>query len=160
MGYIRFGDIGDNFMNNAKIVLGVLLIFCGFFIIAYCIGQKEKLKQCDTAVVAKVINLNAIQSNFKALKSASAKISKTPQVDVPVYMAVLEYQYKDHTYTTKPTEINTEIKMGSEVQILIDQNDPEHFKINDNDILTTMSYGLFSVVGGLVILVISIIRLF
>ena len=132
MGYIRFGDIGDNFMNNAKIVLGVLLIFCGFFIIAYCIGQK----------------------------SASAKISKTPQAEVPVYMAVLEYQYKDHTYTTKPTEINTEIKMGSEVQILIDQNDPEHFKINDNDILTTMSYGLFSVVGGLVILVISIIRLF
>ena len=33
-------------------------------------------------------------------------------------------------------------------------------KINDNDIFTTMSYGLFSVVGGLVILVISIIRLF
>ncbi len=160
MEYIKFGDIGDNFMNNAKIVLGALLIFCGFFIIAYCIGQKEKLKQCDTAVVAKVINLNSIQSNFKALKSASAKINKVPQAEVPAYMAVLEYQYKDHTYTTKPTEINTEIKMGSEIQILIDQNDPEHFKINDNDIFTTMSYGLFSVVGGLAILVISIIRLF
>ena len=39
MEYIKFGDIGDNFMNNAKIVLGALLIFCGFFIIAYCIGQ-------------------------------------------------------------------------------------------------------------------------
>lgn len=86
MEYIRFGDIGDNFMNNAKIVLGVLLIFCGFFIIAYCIGQKEKLKQCDTAVVAKVINLNSIQSNFKALKSVSAKINKAPQAEVPVYM--------------------------------------------------------------------------
>ena len=160
MEYIKFEDIGDNFMNNAKIVLGASLIFCGFFIIAYCIWQKEKLKQCDTAVVAKVINLNSIQSNFKALKSVSAKISKTPKEEVPAYMAVLEYQYNDHTYTTKPTEINTEIKIGSEIQILIDQNDPEHFKINDNDIFTTMSYGLFSVVGGLVILVISIIRLF
>lgn len=160
MRYIRFGDIGDNFMNNARLVLGILLILCGLFIIAYCISQKEKLKQCDTAVIAKVINLKPIQSNFKTLKVITAKINKDIQAETPAYMAILEYQYRDHTYTTKPTEINTEIKMGSEIPILIDQNDPEHFKIDDNNILTTLSYGLFSVVGGLVISILSIIRLF
>lgn len=147
-------------MDIIKLVISIFLIASGFFIIGYCLQQKEKLKQCDTAVMAKVINFRLVEENFKALKTVSAKLNKTDaKNNVPTYMAVLEYEYNNHTYTTKPTEVQAEIKIGSELPISIDSNDPEHFKYNDNDILTTLSCGIFAVVGGVIILVISIIRL-
>lgn len=152
-------------MDIVKILLGFFLIIAGFGIVGYCLQRKEKYKNCTVSVTATVVNIRRLKgkrihtSTFRE-RRYDRKSSYDSNIQEYKYEVVYEYEYNGHKYTTKPMESSIEFHLGDKTFGNIDPENPELFRFNEEEIVSNLAYGLFTIVGGVIVLIISLIRYF